>query len=638
MLAAFRIRSWTTAVAVLLLVAGCRSPLGLEPAPPGEQLRAAQNSALTSDTLAIRTVQVLERDGIAPVATEETAAALRNMAINDIDCDRLVALAEVSYALARRYGFTSDLGWQHATVAATASWAALFGNAASLSPFQSRAMLARQLHNVSMSAVVLGIPDLAGSARVELHRTVFGHDLVIRVAWEASTWDPALFVGFVPADDYRVRGLRNRHRQSGVGAPLLGERGPIDRATADAATRRLPPTHQSVALTAVVRDVRSAPGEQWIPETLDIAIFDPARTPTVTIAGHEVPLESDSSAALANTLGQNEPLRQAGLGGLFRVTDWQEIGGLYMLEPFDPNRIPVIFVHGLVSSPLTWREMVNDLESDPAVGSRFQFWFFLYPTGQPFALSAAALRNELDDVRRVCDPEGTCAALDQIVLIGHSMGGLVSRLLVTDPGTALWDSLSPVPIDQAALSDADREIVTRAFLSPPVRGVTRVVFLAVPHRGSNLADRTPGRLASRLVQLPPSVLEAAGRVFQSGDSAKSQTNTRTISNGIDSLSPQSPFLRTLADLPIAPGVTAHSIIGDRTSTPGPNGTDGVVPYSSSHLEGVESELVIPNADHSLALHPEATREVRRILREHAAISSSAPRPSPAPSGGATLPR
>lgn len=617
----------------MVAFAGCRSQLGLEPAPPGEQLREAQQSALTADTLSIRTVQVLEREGIAPVASEEAAASLRTMATSAMDADHLVALAEVSYALARRNGFVSDLGWQHAVVASTASWAALFSSVADLSPFQSRAMLARHLHNVSLAAVVLGLPDPPGPEPAEFHRLVFGRDIVFRRTWEASTWRSVRFVDFVPVDDFRVRGLRNRHRQSGVGAALLGMRAPIDRSTADASVLRLPPTHQAVPFTAVLRDVQFLPGDRWIPDALDLAIYDPNRTPSIAIAGREVPLEADSSAALADTLGQSEELRQVGFGGLFRVHDWQEIGGLYMLEPFDPDRIPVVFVHGLVSSPLTWREMANDLWSDPAIRSRYQFWFFLYPTGQPFALSAAALRAELEEVRRRCDPEGRCRGLEQIVLIGHSMGGLVSRLLVTDPGTALWDSLSPVPFDQATLSDEDRELVTRAIVSPPVRGVTRVVFLAVPHRGSNLADRTPGRFASWLVQLPPSMIEAAGRVFQADGASPQQPSQRTLSNGIQSLSPQSDFLRAMADLPLAPGVTAHSIIGDRSANPGPSGTDGIVPYSSSHLAGVESELVIPNSDHSVTLHPAAIREVRRILREHAAITNR-----PASTSAASTPR
>lgn len=607
------------AVVLAGLVTGCATPLGLTPAPPGEQLRQAQTSALTSDVLSIRTIQVLERDGFPSTPDEATAAALRELATTEMDADRLVALAEVSYALARRAGFSSDLGWQHSLAAAVASWAALFSPAADLSPFQSRATLARQLHNAALTTVTLGIPDLAGAASVEIRRVVFGREITLRSSWQAATWNPELFDGFVAADDFRVQGLRNRHRQSGVGAALLGERGPIDPSKVTASDYRLPPRLQAVALTSVMRDVTFSEGG-WVPTSVDLGIYDPNRTSTVRIADIDVPLESDLSAAFAHTLGRSDSLRRAGLGGLFRVSDWQDLGGLYMLEPFDPSRIPVIFVHGLVSTPLTWREMANDLWADSSIRSRYQFWFFLYPTGKPFGLSAAALRASIEDVRRRCDPDGRCASLSQIVLIGHSMGGLISRLLVTDPGTALWDSVSTVPFDQATMSDEDRELVVGALLSPPVAGVTRVIFIAVPHRGSDLADRAPGRLASRLVQLPPSVVEAALRVFSTTDPATGQTIPRSISNGVDSLSPNSPLLRTLADLPISPTVTAHSIIGDRSSVPGPNGTDGVVPFTSSHVDGVESELIIPNSDHSVTLRPEAIREVRRVLREHAAMS------------------
>jgi len=613
----FRGAAIVAGVCALAAFVGCQRPLGLSPAPPGEQLRESQRNALVSDFLSIRTIQVLERDGFASTPNEQTADALREAATGSMDADRLIALAEVAYALALRSGLSSDLGWQHSLVAAMASWAALFIQDADLSPFQSRAELARHLHNASLTAVILGIPDIAGAANAEIRRTVFGHEIVLSASWEADAWKPELFTQFVAADAFRVNGLRNRHRQSGIGAALLGERGPLDSSTSEAGDSRLPPTHQAVALTGVMRGLRLVGDGRWLPEFVDLAIYDPNRTSTLQIAGHEVPLESDFSAALAHTLGQSEPLRRAGLGGLLHVTDWQEIGGLYMLEPFDPARIPVVFVHGLMSSPVTWREMANDLWSTPSIRAKYQFWFFFYPTGMPFGLTAVSLRDSLEDIRCRCDPEGSSEALRRMVLVGHSMGGLVSRLLVTDPGTALWDALSSVPFDEAALSPEDRELVTRAIVSPPVEGVTRVVFLAVPHRGSDLADRAAGRFASRFVRLPPTLVEAAIRVFHSEDSASGRTMSRTISNGIDSLSPQSPFLRTLAELPVAPGVTTHSIIGDRSATPGPDGTDGIVPFSSSHLAGVASELVIPGSDHSVALHPAAIREVRRILNEHA---------------------
>lgn len=571
-------------------------------------------------------MQVLELDGLSPVPTDATAAALREAALRAMDADRLVALAEISLSLALRHGPSTDLGWQHATIAAIASWAALFGAAADLSPFQDRATLARHLHNASLAIVTLGIPDIVGSAGAEIRRPLFDREIVIRYSWDAAPWPPGSFARFVAVDDFEVNGFRNRHRQSGVGAALLGDRLPIDPVTAPPNLHRLPPTNQAVALTAVLREVRFAGDKGRAPEQIDLAILDPSRASTVRIAEHDVPLESDFSAALADTLARTESLRRAGIGGVLRVRDWEEIGGLYMLEPFDPARVPVIFIHGLFSTPLTWREMANDLWSDPEIRERFQFWFYFYPTGQPFGLTAASLRAALADVRRRCDPNDTCRSLDRMVIVGHSMGGLVARLLVTEPGTALWDSLSSVPLDELSLSPEDHELVTRAVFSPPVDGVTRVVFIAVPHRGSDMADRAPARFLSRVVQLPPTIVDAAVRILPAESVAGGRPIPRTISNGVDSLSPRSAFLRALADLPMAPGVTTHSIIGDRSSTPGPDGTDGVVPFSSSRLECAESELVIPNADHSVPLHREAIREVRRILLEHAP-----PRPASAPS-------
>ena len=119
-----------------------------------------------------------------------------------------------------------------------------------------------------------------------------------------------------------------------------------------------------------------------------------------------------------------------------------------MVEPFDPNRIPVVMVHGLWSSPTTWMEMFNDLRAFPEIRSRYQFWFFLYPTGQPFWTSAAQLRDTLAEVRQTLDPQLQNPNLDQMVLVGHSMGGLVSQLQTLESGDDFWRIVSDKPFEE----------------------------------------------------------------------------------------------------------------------------------------------------------------------------------------------
>ena len=124
------------------------------------------------------------------------------------------------------------------------------------------------------------------------------------------------------------------------------------------------------------------------------------------------------------------------------------IMGLYMAQPYEPGKIPVLLVHGLWSSPMTWMEMFNDLRAQPEIRKHFQFWFYLYPTGQPFWISAAQLLRDLAEARQTLDPFRQEPSLDQIVLIGHSMGGLVSRLQTINSRNDFWSLASAEPFDR----------------------------------------------------------------------------------------------------------------------------------------------------------------------------------------------
>jgi triacylglycerol esterase/lipase EstA (alpha/beta hydrolase family) len=574
---------------------------------------------VTAATLSQPTVAVLEAEGLPPQPTPEAEARLRSIAGGSPSGVQLIALAEVALALADRMAFDREASTAHFATAAFASWSALFSDDQRLSVFGPQWLTAQTVHNAALSRLVERLPDLPGKERLEFSLQLADGPVDVEYLWGAFAWSPAPFSGFVPADDFRVRGLRNRNRQAGLGAAILGERASVSDEDAPLAERRLPNGGLTVALSAVINDVRFPEGRAWPPSSARLVIADPARHPVATIRERRVPVQADFTAALAQTIAVDNSLESAGLGGLRNVTAWEDRGGLFMLEPFDPERIPVIFVHGLVSSPVAWREMVNDLWSDAEIRARYQFWLFMYPSGNPFALSAVTLRRELAAVRAEHDPSGTVAALDQMVLVGHSMGGLLSRRISTEPGDSLWRSVSDVPFDEIVVEqEEDRVLLRDVFIAGPAPGVRRVVFIATPHRGSVIADFRLARLVSGLINLPPNLVASATRVFEANSDTVRWSPTRNsrVKTGIESLSPNSKFLLTLAEQPIAPGITAHSIIGRRSGGDEPGGSDGVVPYVSSHLPFVESELIIAGSDHSVPLRPEASREVLRILRQY----------------------
>ena len=290
-----------------------------------------------------------------------------------------------------------------------------------------------------------------------------------------------------------------------------------------------------------------------------------------------------------------------------------------MSRPYEPGKIPVIFVHGLVSSPRAWVKTINELENTPLIDSRYQFWVFLYPTGLPIPSSARRLRESLERVRKVVDPMHTDPTLDRTVLVGHSMGGVLSKMMAQRTGSTLWNAAITVPRERFKAPPELREGLTDMLVFEPVPFVSRLVFIATPHRGSPIANGPVGWAVSSLMRRP---MEQAERIAEiealNGPNVLTRELRASPLNAISSLRTDSPILAALDRIPIDPSVPYHSIIPLKSKNAD---SDGVVDYVSSHLEGAESEKIVAG-DHSSQETPEVTREIRRILLEHLAAGST----------------
>jgi pimeloyl-ACP methyl ester carboxylesterase len=292
--------------------------------------------------------------------------------------------------------------------------------------------------------------------------------------------------------------------------------------------------------------------------------------------------------------------------------------GLSLLQPYQRGKTPVVFIHGLWANPWSWARMIESLEADAALRDRFQFWTFGYSTGDPLPHSAALLRRDLEEVRRKFDPDGTDAAFDRMVLVGHSMGGLLTKMMVQDSGTRLWRLITDRPVDELAGEPDDRDLFRRALIFKPRPKVRRVVFIATPHRGSRVDRGGLERLGSRLVRLPDPLRAAHDRLMaRNGPDFFTERFRKGLPTSIDELEWRSPFLLGLDELGLATTIKAHSIIADRRDPPRVGGSDGLVPYESAHLDGAASESLV-SSGHLCQDHPAVLREVQRILAEHAA--------------------
>jgi hypothetical protein len=360
-----------------------------------------------------------------------------------------------------------------------------------------------------------------------------------------------------------------------------------------------------------------------------LELYDPLFSSDIAVCNRLVPLETDLTTPLAFFL-DNPAFRDKDLAtyGLFRPNLTQGIKGLYMVEPFDPNRIPVVMVHGLWSSPTTWMEMFNDLRAFPEIRSRYQFWFFLYPTGQPFWISAAQLRDTLNEVRATIDPQINNPNLDQLVLVGHSMGGLVSKMQSLESGDDFWRLLSDQPLEELRATPEEKARLAKSFYFHPNPSIKRVVTLGTPHRGSEYASDALRELSHRLIELPEMMLELGNKLTLTNPGFFRNKELLTTTTSVDSLAPDCPIFPVMLRAQRAPWTRYHNIVGvvpkrtllGRVSEEG----DGVVSYKSAHLEYSASEIIVP-ADHlEVHRHPLAILEVRRILLEHLAELSQPP--------------
>lgn len=290
--------------------------------------------------------------------------------------------------------------------------------------------------------------------------------------------------------------------------------------------------------------------------------------------------------------------------------------GLSLLRPYARGKIPVVLVHGLWLSPWSWHRMIEALEDDPAIGGRYQFWTFGYSTGDPIPYSAHLLRRDLDEARRRLDPGRSDPALDRMVFVGHSMGGLLSKMMAVAAGDRLWRVVSDRPLAEMLGEKEDIDLFRSGLLFEARPEVRRVIYIATPHRGSRFDRGSIHHVGSRLVRVPDPLRAAHDRLVKRNEPAFFRDHFRRgLPTSIDELEWGSPILTGLHDLAPPSTVRVHSIIAVRPDSP-PARTDGLVAYESAHLDAVASEKVVSGA-HLCQDHPDVIAEVRRILAEHA---------------------
>ena len=600
-----------------LAVAACAGPVSATRVDPTIVQRDLARSAVSTGQLSWPTRNVLFERGLFKAYAERPEEALAElhkvMIAAGGDADLLFALAELSFLHAK-----AALKREYNLAAAVYAWALLFPEGTGQVPgrFDPRLRIAADLYNWSLTQGFASEDGSEVAPRSATFELPFGPLAVAFDPASLRAGDRELY-HLVPTAELAVHGMAMRYRWPGLGAPLAAATRPVEGAKPG---RDLVAPLARVPLTALLRipNARRALVEgQPLTATLELHLAWAGEA--VSIAGEEVPLENEPTAALALTftgipIVELEILALLGrIGGAFR-----DRPPLVSTTPYQPGLIPVVFVHGTGSSIVRWAEMYNRLLADVEIRRRYQFWFFQYDSGNPIAVSSLRLRETLAGAVARLDPEGKDPALRQMVLVGHSQGGLLVKMQVISSGDRFWSAAFRKPLAELTLSDETRSLLQRGLFVEPSPFATRVVFISTPHRGSFVAARQViANLVRWVLALPSALTGLRVELERNADAAVNPTSI-FVPSAVDNMSPRHNFIRALQDIPVAPTVKAHSIISVEGDGPVESGDDGVVQYSSAHIDGVESELVV-RSPHSTQGRPETIEEVRRILRLHAGV-------------------
>ncbi len=466
------------------------------------------------------------------------------------------------------------------------------------------------------AAELLAAAESASASGSTSRRRAFLYEILRRLPDERESFESAGLqssgapaeLAWVPADAVEFSGLSRRYERDGIGVPLSVEQSP--RAAIGAA--EFPPEGDNAPSTAVL-SFRT-------PGCAVLSFIDPRQFESVATPDGAVPLAADFTAPFARLLDNTSLVSTGRLAILDPFSEKRR--GLFLLEPYDPEKTPLVMVHGLGSSPMAWRELTNTIFGTPELRRRYQVWHYFYPTGTPYLWAAREFRDTLVAARRDLRKKADEPAQQDTVLVGHSMGGMLVKTTVETTERALWDRVFEVPPGALRVTDDQRRVLKEIFIFEPLPFVTRAVFVMSPHRGSQVADSWFAGLGITLVSLPNAFTTLFQSVMESHPEGVRPAFREMFSKGgpssIRALRSDYPLFPTLAEIPVDDRVPFHVIAGD-----GGDGTDGVVSLESALLDGAASTQVL-EAAHTDLESPQVSEALAQILKRHGSSSSTPP--------------
>ena len=599
-------------LAIFMLGFGCAADYGVTKSNQAESLKTHTSSPLTNEGLSFIVKNYLIRENHLDEYRNQPTALLKKL-----DCEfkqrgdhlTLFALTELTYDQGAKSTKRDALSYY----LSCAIYASTYLKAPQTNQYSPCFLVTCRYYNYASAEIIKLIKQEKIPLSSKWTLPIIQGKVVINPAKSTLPLPLAKYTEFLSCFDFLQFGFQNYSRSSGLGVPLI-------------AIQNKSLTQKYIKTGRQVFDLSRMP----YPATLFIRIkalnnsgtaysatpefFDPYLTDTLTINGKKAMLEIDLTTPLAYM--SQGGASYSGFMALKNSLNMKIPEGLYLLTPYKKDKIPVVFVHGLMASPHTWMQMTNTLLSNKTIREKYQFWLFAYPTGLPILYSADKLRSVLLETQRKFDPKLNNPYFNQMIIVSHSMGGLLAKTMVLNSGNKLIDAAFASPITELNISAKQQEFLKSILCFNALPFVSEVIFMSTPHLGSQMTEEALMQIAASFITLPDKFvnrIKAIKRKVMLKSGIKDNDGSFTLMTGVDSLDPKNRALGIMNAMTIQ--VKFHSIIGDQDKAGKVGGTDGIVRYRSSHIYGAASELII-KSDHDTHKTAEGIKAVRRILLEH----------------------
>jgi pimeloyl-ACP methyl ester carboxylesterase len=605
---------WICLSIVVLYVSGCQSELGVKDSSKEAWLISRIGNPLIGMGMSYRVKNFLTQESLLDEYNKDPDMLLKklNKKFNATgNQDVLLALVELSYIEGKKKDGIDAMYYYLSCCVYTAAYFQAKQLTPKPTPFSPRFIYVCRFYNYATAEILTVLQK-------EKYRLTKRHDFpIIQGKINLKPAESKLplplneYEKFLICSNYVPYGFLTAARTFGMGVPLIAlSDKEYSIKKAKAIDKNLygmydAPSPATVFLRISKKDKHTFDG--------CLEFYDPYKVSSLMINGKEAPLEVDITTPLGY-LTRRGP-SYSGFAALANPQNMHISEGLYFMTPYDKDKIPLVIVHGLMSEPRTWVQMLNTLMNNKKIREHYQVWFFAYPTGFPILLSCHKLRTALLKAQKVLDPDKNDPNFSKMVIIGHSMGGLLTRIMVQDSGKEIEKIIFTKPIKDLDVKPETKAMLTKTLVFKTLPFVERVIFMSTPHRGAAMTHWPIMKMAVKFITLPLDIVDKMVDIGDSSDVKEGVVGKKALKNlqGVDGLDPKNKVMRHLVDVPIQ--AKYHSVIGNEEKADEIGGTDGIVTYRSAHLDGAESEVIIKSG-HNVQKTPAGIKEIRRILLEH----------------------